>query len=128
MIRRLIAALALLLANPAGAQSIISGLVSGSPADVPQYATPSTGSTVTMGDGMTLLIVDNSSLLAVLNVNLPPSPVDGQRVVIASGSGVTLLTVSGNGHTIKGAIAALSANGWVRYAYSTTAGAWFRTG
>jgi hypothetical protein len=132
MRKLMIAAAFLSVPCAADAQSLVSGLFAGGTADLPQYSSPATGATVSIADGTTLLVVDNSSLLATLTVNLPPNPIDGQRAVIASGAGVTLLTISGNGRTIKGALAALSANGWVRYAYSATAnagaGAWFRTG
>lgn len=98
--------------------------------DVIQYATPTNGSTTVINIGATALVLDNASLLATATVTLPASPVDGQRVVICSGAGVTLLTL--NGGTIKGTMASLAVNGYARFIYSASAnsgaGAWFRTG
>lgn len=127
MLRGLILAAALALAPfPVFAQvSSLSGPVA-SIADVLQYSQPSSGATVTCTPATSLLVIDNGSLLATLTVTLTPSPMDGQRIVITSGSGVTLLTI--NGGTIKGLITSLSANGYARFAYSASAGAWFRTG
>lgn len=95
-------------------------------ADVLQYSTPVTGGTVAIADGTSLLIINNAALLATLTVTLPPNPMDGQRIIITSGAGVTLLTISGG--TVKGLLTGLSVNGYARFAYSSAAGAWFRTG
>ncbi|WP_404480056.1 hypothetical protein [Novosphingobium sp. BL-52-GroH] len=114
-----------LYARPAAAQ-VAYPFPTATIADVLQYTTPVTGATVAMDAGSSLLIINNAALLVSLTVTLPPSPMDGQRVIIASGAGVTLLTV--NGGTIKGIITGLSVNGYARFAYSAAAGAWFRTG
>lgn len=121
----LAAALALSPFSACAQVSSLSGPVA-SIADVLQYSQPSSGATVTCSVSTSLLVIDNGSLLATLTVTLTPSPMDGQRIVITSGSGVTLLTI--NGGTIKGVITSLSANGYARFAYSASAGAWFRTG
>lgn len=94
-------------------------------ADAIQYVTPSAGATVAVNAGMGTLVID-TGLLATLTVALPAGPIDGQRVSIASGGGVTLLTV--NGGTINGLITTLAANGFARYIYSTAAAKWFRSG
>lgn len=95
-------------------------------ADQAQYTQPSTGATVVMIAGKSALIIDNGALLATLTVTLPSAPSDGQRVIIASASGVTALTI--NGGTIKGTVATLAVNGYVRFIYSASAAAWLRTG
>jgi archaellum component FlaG (FlaF/FlaG flagellin family) len=95
-------------------------------ADALQYAQPATGGTVVVNPSASLLIIDNGSLLLALTVTLPSNPVDGQRIIITSGSGVTALTI--NGGTVKGLITTISVNGYARFAYSATANAWFRTG
>lgn len=94
-------------------------------ADTIQYATPAAGGTVAVALGVGALVID-TGLLATLTVTLPPAPIDGQRVSIASSGGVTVLTV--NGGTINGLITALSANGFARYTYSSQAAKWFRNG
>lgn len=94
--------------------------------DQVQWAQPTGGATVAVGAGKTALFIDNAALLATLTVTMPTSPADGQRVIIASAAGITVLTVSGG--TVKGAVTTLSVNGWARYNYSTASAAWFRTG
>lgn len=118
-------ALAVIFSPPAHAQ-VVYPFPAATIADVLQYSTPAAGATVAMDTGTSLLIVNNSALLLSLTVTLPPNPMDGQRVIIASGAGVTLLTV--NGGTVKGLVTGLSVNGYARFAYSAAAGAWFRTG
>jgi hypothetical protein len=64
---------------------------------------------------------------------LPPAPMDGQRVTIAAGAVITLLSITGSGGAlVKGTLATLAANGFIRFAWSASAnggaGAWFRTG
>lgn len=126
MIRRLLLAAALLVAAPAGAQYSSLYSPTQSIADVLQYAQPATGNTVVCTGSTSLLVIDNAGLLLALTVTLPPSPLDGQRIIITSGAGITALTV--NGGTIKGLITTLSVNGYARFAYSSAANAWFRTG
>ena len=126
MIRWLCAAL-LAVAHPLPAQTV-SPLTFGraSAGDAIQYAAPTTGQTVVMASGMSALVLDNAALLATLTVTLPAAPFDGQRVTIASGNGVTALTI--NGGTVKGTVATLTVNGFARFIYSATAAAWFRAG
>jgi hypothetical protein len=126
--RNLIAALLLLIAAPVRAQDTYSTLVTqmGSITDAIQYAVPIGGGTVICTPTTTALVLNNATLLATLTVTLPPNPIDGQRILISSGAGVTILTL--NGGTIKGLITSLSINGYARFIYSSDAGAWFRTG
>lgn len=126
--RSIALAVALLWSGTAQAQTYVSNVPNAvmSIADVVQYAIPTSGSTVSINVGNSLLFLNNSSLLATLTVTLPSNPVDGQRVIITSAAGITLLTV--NGGTINGLVTGLSANGYARYAYSASASAWFRTG
>jgi hypothetical protein len=128
VIRRLCLALCLALAPaPALAQAVSPLLYpTQSIADVIQYAVPSSGGTVACDVTTSALVLNNAGLLATLSVTLPPTPVDGQRIIITSGAGVTVLTVTGG--TIKGLITTLAINGYARYIYSAAAGAWFRTG
>ena len=124
--RRLLLAAAL-IAQPVAAQTV-SPLAWGnaSAGDAIQYNVPTTGQTVVIGSGMSALVLNNAALLATLTVTLPASPFDGQRVTIATGNGVTALTV--NGGTINGTVATLAVNGYARFIYSATAAAWFRIG
>lgn len=94
--------------------------------DVIQVISPSNGASITPAASVTVLLVNNSVLLAALTVNMPTSPVDGQRFVVSSAAGVTVLTLTGG--TIKGGLATLSVSGFARFVYSANAGYWFRTG
>lgn len=94
--------------------------------DALQYEVPANAATVVCGNATTLLILNPASALAALTVTLPSAPIDGQRITIAAGALITLLTV--NGGTIKGGISTLALNGFARYAYSAAADAWFRAG
>lgn len=127
---------ALVLANllvPIGgaiyeARAQVSSLIgpNASIADILQYTTPTNGQTIVVSPTASLVVLDNASLLATLTVTLPSTPMDGQRVILTSGAGITLLTI--NGGTIKGLITSLAVNGYARFAYSASANAWFRTG
>jgi hypothetical protein len=125
---KFLAALLFLIAAPVRAQDTYSTLVTqmGSIADAIQYAAPAGGATVACAPATTALVLNNATLLATLTVTLPANPVDGQRVLITSGAGVTLMTL--NGGTIKGIITGLAINGYARFIYSADANAWFRTG
>lgn len=94
--------------------------------DTIQVATPATGATITPATGVTVLLINNSVLLATLTITMPTSPADGQRFIVSSAAGVTLLTLTGG--TIKGGLSSLSVSGYARFVYSANAGFWFRTG
>lgn len=94
--------------------------------DIMQYSVPVAAATVVCGPSTTLLILNPAGTLATLTVTLPQNPVDGQRLTIAAGALITILTI--NGGTVKGLITTLALNGFARFAYSADAGAWFRTG
>lgn len=103
-----------------------SGLTSPGSIDVLQYIVPVSAATVVCNQSTTLLLLDPGGLLASLTVTLPSTPLDGQRLVIASSGIITVLTI--NGGTVKGALTTLALNGYARYAFSLSANAWFRTG
>jgi hypothetical protein len=131
-LRLLIAAWSL-IASPALAQTYVSPIPAAQiVGEIAQYSQPVSGATVVMAPGMTALVIDNTSLLALLTVTLPSDVSDGRRVVICSGAGVTLLTINTPTGTIKGTLTSLAVSGYARFVYSATAnsgaGAWFRTG
>lgn len=112
--------------GPADAQTSVFPPLPISVQDLIQIAVPATGDTVVSTNNTTVLIINASGLLAALTVTMPSSPVDNQRWMVASGAAITLLTI--NGGTIKGAATGLSINGYARFIYSASVGAWFRTG
>lgn len=93
-----------------------------------QYATPTTGQTVTIADNVTTLLVNAAGTLASLIVNLPANPGDGQRSEISTVLAITSLTLSGNGHTLLQAVGSLAAGGVVAYKFYAGAGLWYRVG
>lgn len=71
------------------------------------YATPTTGSTVTLGNTVWHTIIDPAGALLALTVTMPASPVDGQIVDFKVSQAITTLTVSPNsGQSVVGGPAA----------------------
>lgn len=97
----------------------------GNVADVMQIVTPSSGTTVVSNVTTTILLINNSALLALLTVTLPSNPVDLQRFTVACNAAITLMTI--NGGTVRGALAGLSAGGFMTFRYSSALDIWFRT-
>lgn len=93
---------------------------------VVQYATPTTGSTVTVVTGTTALLLNPAGTLVALTVALPSSPVDGQSITIATSQILSALTVSGG--TLVGTLTTMALGGFARLVYGATAGVWFRAG
>lgn len=92
-----------------------------------QYATPTTGNTVSMNTGGYLtLMLNPAGTLVALTVTLPSSPSDGDKVTLASTQAVTTLTM--NGGTIIGPLTTMAIGTFASYMYSATASSWFRIG
>lgn len=94
--------------------------------DTIQMAVPASADTISVAPSTTCLVLNHPTLIALLTINFPSNPPDGQRLIITSGAVVTALTLSGG--TIKGGLTTMVVNGFARYIYSSGAGAWFRTG
>jgi hypothetical protein len=92
-----------------------------------QYATPTTGSTVTVNStGFVNLLINPAGTLATLTITLPVSPTDGDVVQLSSTQIVTALTMSGG--TIIGALTALAVATFASYMYHATTAEWWRIG
>lgn len=105
----------------------MSGFSSGPIFTMPiQYATPTTGQTVTITGGVGVLLINPAGTLVALTVALPSSPADGQSIEIGSSQAITTLTVS-NG-TIIGTLTTLALGGYAKFRWSATASLWFRVG
>jgi hypothetical protein len=96
------------------------------PPEITQRVVPTTGQTIVVQPGISLLLVASPALIAALTITLPANPIDGQRVVIASRSAITVLTV--NGGTVYGALGSLALSGFMRFVYNATDNAWYRIG
>ncbi len=94
---------------------------------LPQYTTPTTGSTITANDGANLkLIINPAGTLLTLTLSLNASPVDGDVINICSSQAVTTFSMTGG--TIVGALTTLAAATFATYIYNGTASKWFRNG
>ena len=96
--------------------------------------TPVTAFSITVGAGVSRLMLTPAGTLATGTITLPAAPVDGQEVCIFDTQTQTALTLSANtGQTISNAVTALTANTRVCYVYAgTTANAgtaanWYRS-
>ena len=114
---------------------LIQSLLTASGGLITQYSAPSaTGFSVTVaplssGASMLLLLTPAAGYAAGTIV-LPAlaSCVHGQEVQVTCTQAVATLTVSGNGATVNGAPAALTANSFFRLRFDGVLGGWYRLG
>lgn len=106
-----------------------------SSAPAAQYSAPAaTGFSVTVAPAVagqsTWLLLTPAAGYAAGTVVMPDSAtaVDGQEVSCTCTQSVATLTVSGNGATVNGAPASLSANGFFKLRFDGVFGAWYRVG
>ena len=90
---------------------------------LPQYATPTTGTTVTMTSSV--LIIEPAGALLALTVQLPASPTNGQMARFTCTAAVTTLTLDGNGNTVVAAPASLAANGHAEFVFRASTSKWY---
>ena len=95
----------------------VGGLVS-------QYASPLTGTTVTISAANTWMILTPAGTISALTVVLPTGA-DQQEVIITSSAIITALTISG---TVNGAPTTMSAGGFARFRYDGVLNIWRRAG
>lgn len=94
-----------------------------------QYTTTTTvGGTITVADSKSdIVVIHEAGILAVnLNVVMPASPIDGQRVSICSVNGITTLTVSTPVGAIVSLLGTLAAGGAGTYIWSAAQSKWYR--
>jgi hypothetical protein len=91
------------------------------------YLQPATGFAVTIGPGVSDLILDPAGTLAAGAVTMPVGPGDRQKITVATSHTITALTVSANpGQTIAGAPTTLVANTSFQYRYKASNSTWYR--
>lgn len=96
------------------------------PTHGPSIRTPTTGTTVAMPKGTTSMYLTPAGTLAALTVLLPPSPLPGMVVSLASSATITALTVqTAAGGAVAGAPTTLAINAHVYFQYIN--GAWITT-
>lgn len=93
------------------------------------------GTTLTVTDGVGVLFLDPTSAIAALTITMPANPSDGQRLRIVpggtvnSGTVITLLTISANtGQSLVGVggAAVFSAGTSMILMYRTAIAKWYR--
>lgn len=90
-----------------------------------QYAAPTVGQTVTVNsNGHVQLLINPAGTLATLTITFPGTPSDGDRIEMGCSQIVTTLTM--NGGTIVGSLAALAVGGGGTWIYSATAASWIK--
>ena len=90
------------------------------------YQTPLTGATITIPNATSVEIINPTGTIATLTLNMPASPLDGQRMAVACGQTVTTLTMSGNGATLLGGLTTCGAAGGGEWIYKSSNTTWFR--
>lgn len=98
---------------------------------VPQYASPvATGFTVTLtsnSDNRWLILTPLAGYAAgTIVFPALANVVDNQEILIVSTQAVAALTINGNGATVVGAPAYVSANGGFRFKFNALGGIWYR--
>jgi hypothetical protein len=87
--------------------------------------TPTTGTTITLATINTRTLLNPAGTLAALTINMPAAPVNGQIQRVTSSQIITVLTISGNGHTLVGGLTTLSLGGSFTYIYDTATTTWY---
>lgn len=89
--------------------------------------TPITGFTITIPNGCSALVLNPAGVLATGTINMPTTPIDGQRVELLTTQTITALTLSPNaGQTISGAVATLTAAAPAAYKYVLSLTKWIK--
>lgn len=90
-----------------------------------QYSTAGSGSTITIVDTQDeVQLIHEAVLVALLTIELPATPIEGQRIYIASVGGVTALTLTTSIGTIASGITTLAAGGIACYIWR--ASKWYK--
>lgn len=90
-----------------------------------QFATPTTGGTVTLTTNENRCIIDPAGTLAALTISMVAAPFDGQSVDIKISQIITALTVSGNGNSVKGNPTSAAAGSVITGIYRAANTTWY---
>ena len=97
--------------------------------DVEQIEVPTTGGTVAMAAGTSVLIHKPATALAALTVNLSAVPTHSQRTIeLLSTRAITSLTMGAGAATLRGPLTAIGANGFGRWRWIAADTTWLRCG
>lgn len=113
--------------------AFLSGEITAADDMVTQYSAPnSSGFNVLVSDGpdSIWLILTPTGTLAAGTITLPAlaNCVDRQNLLVNTTQAITTLTVAGNGATVNGAPATLTAGGYFRLRFDAVLSSWYRVG
>lgn len=101
----------------------------GASAQVTQYATPTTGQTVTIAPTTTMLICEPAGNLDALTIVFPTTPADGTLIFMSFGTRfVTALTLSGGGSDTVVSAPSDTGGGFLTFGYRAANAKWYRFG
>ncbi len=87
---------------------------------------PTTGFSITVGNGVGSLLLDPAGTLATGTITTPAAPVDGHILRLATTQTITALTLAANaGQTVSGAVSTLTAAAPATYQYVLSLTKWF---
>ena len=91
------------------------------------YLVPTTGTSITIGTGITALVLNPAGTLASLTITMPLTPLDGSVLTLASTKTITTLSLSAaSGQTLLNAPATLTGNTSVSFMYVLGITTWVR--
>lgn len=88
---------------------------------------PTTGFSITVANGIATLLLGPAGVLATGTITMPPAPIDGQTLHVASSQTITSLTVSPNaGQSVNGAPTTITNTTPFAMIYNSTSTTWYR--
>jgi hypothetical protein len=120
------------LPGPAGAQGVQGPAGPAGPATMPSfdanytYNVPVAGFDLTVNTPLTIL--DPAGTLPNGTLIFPAAPVDGQILRVSSSRVIAVLTLDGNGKTVKAPVTTLGAGAFFEYRFRSANNTWFRSG
>ncbi len=91
--------------------------------------TPATLGTINLGQARSqYVLIKPAGTIAVLTVNMPSTPNDGDVVRVGASQIITALTMSGNGNTLNNGLSTFAAHGFGEWIYDSGTTTWYRFG
>lgn len=92
-----------------------------------QYSTTTSGGVIDISDTQDdVMVIHEAALAATMTINLPPTPVNGQRVTVLSTGGITLLSLSASVGSIINSITTIGSGSLARYLYYAPQNKWYK--
>jgi len=97
--------------------------------DVEQIEVPTSGATVSMAAGTSVLILNPAAALAALTINLSDAPTHSKRTIeLLSTRAITSLTMAAGSATVRAPLTTIAANGFARWRWVASDTTWLRCG